>query len=563
MTGKVPGGRELFRFAVLADTHIEPERSEGPEPRSNARTRAVVRAINRRGYALALHLGDVVHPVPAAPEHEPAVEKAKEILSGLEPPLHLTAGNHDIGDKPIAWMPAKTVREEWTRRFGGRYGPSWSSFAHGGCRFVLLNAPLLNSGTALETEQKAWLEALLVRHAGERLFLFAHYPPYLLRPDERSHYDNIDEPARSWLLGLVECHRPEALFTAHVHNLFYDRIGNSEHYVAPSTSFVRRDYSELFRIAPEVEHEFGRNDEEKLGFFEVVISERGHKVSFRSAQDLHDSAPCPVGVELRHPWCEITELPFNPPTDALQRRKVRNDHPLWALWQLGIDRVRTPLQDVLSPRTHERMWIMHQRGSRFTVFTYGVPTLDGLPEAVDALELVLELDTLDQQLASVASLRQRCDAPILLAPLSTSQATSPGMPGLPQFVGQGFALATLDDVRRLFASPDVRAAFDGLCITLTLEEAPGRGIAAAADLARSLGLRVHLTLSLMPATPDQANLDDALICARILETRDAALAHRDVHVFLDTFMSIDRGYYVRGGLIDRRGNLTPAARVLL
>ena len=31
-----------------------------------------------------------------------------------------------------------------------------------------------------------------------RLFVFLHYPPFLLRPDEDEHYDNIAEPARGF-----------------------------------------------------------------------------------------------------------------------------------------------------------------------------------------------------------------------------------------------------------------------------------------------------------------------------------------------------------------------------
>ena len=39
---------------------------------------------------------------------------------------------------------------------------------------------------------------------GRRVFLFMHYPPYIHHPGERSSYDNIDEPGRSWMLAQMQ-----------------------------------------------------------------------------------------------------------------------------------------------------------------------------------------------------------------------------------------------------------------------------------------------------------------------------------------------------------------------
>ena len=80
------------------------------------------------------------------------------------------------------------------------------------------------------------------------IFLFSHYPLYVSNPNEPESYDNIDEPGRSWLIDLIETYNPEALFTAHVHNFWYDVIGETEYYIVPSTCFVRHDYSCLSLI---------------------------------------------------------------------------------------------------------------------------------------------------------------------------------------------------------------------------------------------------------------------------------------------------------------------------
>ena len=46
------------------------------------------------------------------------------------------------------------------------------------------------------------------------------------------------------------------------------------------------------------------------------------------------------------------------------------------------------------------------------------------------------------------------------------------------------------------------------------------------------------------------------------EAAIAKAAYPDVPMTLDTFMDIDRGYFARHGLVDRRNNPRPAATVL-
>ena len=560
-------GRRLFTFAVMADTHVEPEPDPAAPPRSNRRTRAAVERINRLRPAFTVHLGDLVHPEPSLPTAEAADAAVNGILARLDGPLHATPGNHDIGDKPLAWMPAKAVTQAWIDLYARRFQPPFQAFAHGGCRFLLLNAPALNSGCAAEAEQRAWFEAELAHGRSARTFLFTHYPPYLLEPDEESHYDNLDEPARSWLLGLLREHAVEAVFAGHVHNLFHDRFGATEIYVAPSTSFVRRDYSELFRADPA--SEFGRNDEDKLGFLRVDVHERGHRVSFvrTCGQGGADAAPDPgrsrLGVFLRHPWREVVELPYNPPTDELLRRRVRNDYPAWALWELGIGAVRIPLADLRDPAARARATALAERGHRFTAFSFGAPTAEAarlLREAAGAMatwEVILPPADV-----AVAAAGAGTGLATRLAPLSTSADSPSGGGGsLSHFVGQGFRLDGRDAIRAVFGRPEVREAFDGCVVRLAWADDPWGGIAAVAELGRSQGIGVTAVVDLSPATPDGDHRDDAALAARVAEASFAALAH-GVDVFLDTFMDVDRGYYVRHGLIDRRCNPRQAGRVV-
>ena len=156
-------------------------------------------------------------------------------------------------------------------------------------------------------------------------------------------------------------------------------------YVLPSVTSLRQDYAEFFRIEPA--DEYGRNDAPKLGFFLVDVHRARHVVQFvrthgetatASSSRLNFTvkrpASSPIGVHLRHPWAEEIELPYNAPSDELSRKRVRNDYPVLALWDLGIKKSPgTHIRSYGTARIRSRMLDMHALGLRFTVFTYGLP----------------------------------------------------------------------------------------------------------------------------------------------------------------------------------------------
>ena len=242
----------------------------------------------------------------------------------------------------------------------------------------------------MRSDRASGWSKIFPEHADSRLFLATRYPPYLLEPYEPDSYDNISLREREWLLGLVERYEVEALFFGHIHNFLYNRHRATHCYALPSTSFVRRDYAEMFRIVPDEQDEFGRNDRGRLGYFMVDVLDTGHAVrpistegafNDNSSECLHwTPGPHPaevprtvLGVHARHAWSEVVELPYNSPTDEFQRRVVRNDYPLHALWQMGVAKLRLPLSEFSTPESASRLAVLRAAGQRFTVFTAGLP----------------------------------------------------------------------------------------------------------------------------------------------------------------------------------------------
>ncbi|UCH57448.1 MAG: metallophosphoesterase, partial [Candidatus Bathyarchaeota archaeon] len=362
--------RPGFRYAVLSDTHIRPEGDESSSPwrvnlYTNDRARWVIDRINRSAPDFIVHMGDIVHPLPHLPTYGSAAESALSILSGLKAPCHCIPGNHDVGDKKNPTVPAYVVDDHGLDLYRKWFGPLYRSFDHGGVHFVLINAQALNSGLAHEDEHSKWLVADLEEKKGERIHMFSHYPPYILEPSEPSNYDNLDEPARSWLLKLLKRYGVEALFAGHAHQFFYQKHDTTDIYNVFSTSFVRQDYSEMFRVEAAEEH--GRNDAEKLGWCIVDVYEDTHVARmFRShghtlrkgekalpenpkvnAYHTNDGLASFLVVHLRHHWAEIIELPYNGPVDEFVRKRVRNDYTLLGLWECGIRKLRVPLRDLI------------------------------------------------------------------------------------------------------------------------------------------------------------------------------------------------------------------------
>lgn len=574
-----PLGRHLFGFAVIADTHLEAPGDDGTIARSNRRLAALIPALVRMQPAFMLHLGDVTHPLPElGSSADAALADAKRLLGELPMPLHVTPGNHDIGDKPLALMPAAGVRLDWIARFEANFGPDRRAFDHGPCRFVMIDAPLLNAGIAREKEQFTWLEREIAAARGKRIFVATHYPLYMFAPDERPNYDNVDDPARTRVLEMLREAGAEAVFTGHIHNLLYNRFGNTELYGLPSVAFVRRDFSELFRVEPLAE--WGREDPEKLGFFWVDVHEDGHVARFvrtHGALDEpqalsrpghpKDAAWSGLGVDLRHPWCEAVDFPFNPPVDAFGRKRVRDDYSLQALCDLGLRDLRIPLRDMLDHTTRARAADLVRLGFRFTGFVAGAPDraeselLAGIGDVLDALELIALPGEIDTLAADIAPLLAGRDTALRLTRLLPPDAGGARRAGKNAVV---FGYDAKDPEAALASARSLTGRIEraGVTFRLPLEDFDATTAARLSAFGRTHGLEIAVLLVWMAEDMAIARIHDDALPPLLAPVLDLAANHSELRLFLDSFMDMDRGYHVRHGLIDRRTNLRPAGRLL-
>ncbi len=585
-TPDLPAEQPLFTFAIVTDTHIRPPGGDDSSPfavngLANDRARYAIAAIARHKPEFTVHLGDMVHPLPHLPTYGPAADEALEIFAPLREQLRFVPGNHDVGDKPMVGAPADPADAKSTAIYEKYFGPAHYSFDHSGVHVVTINSSLVNTGNDLEAKQRAWLEADLEAHAGERTILFTHYPPHINDAGEPAHYDNYDQPGRAWLLDLVRKHQIEAVFSGHVHQFFFNRVGDTRLYCLPPTSFTRQDYSEVYQIGPAAE--YGRNDLGKFSYAMVDILAEGHRVRviptegrcLEAGDTLREPdpvaanpSPVPMVVHLRHAWARATDMPYNGPMEEFGRKRARNDYVLMRLLQMGIGAVRTPLSDLFDPEYGPRVHDFHAAGLRFTFFCGGVAGADAWQQCrdnadlIDAVEFVSSTADLSDIAEALADFDGSGGPPVHIGKFHSSAHEPKRGSKFAHSVSFGFKWEDRDELIAGLRKADKSASVSGVAFQVNLEDDLASRLTGIDAWAAGNDLKAVAAIRLANTNPAIANADDDAIAKRLAEVLDIAHALDNTSLQLDTFADIDRGYHPRNGLVDGRTNFRAAGRYL-
>ncbi|MGI9514543.1 MAG: metallophosphoesterase family protein [Anderseniella sp.] len=574
-------GKTDFTFGIITDTHILPSQGDDSSPYAvndlaNERARYACALLAAHSPDFTIHLGDMVHTLPHLPTYRDACHEAHSIFESLKPNLHYVAGNHDIGDKPMVASPAGGVDQQSENGYSKHFGESWYGFQHGDCVFFVLNSSLVNTGTERETTQRRWFEQELRAHSGKRLFVCSHYPPFINQPDEPAHYDNYEEPGRKWLLDLMNEHRVEAVFSGHVHQFFYNCYGYTKLYCLPPTSFTRQDYSELYRTRPEPE--FGRDDRGKFSVALIHVNSDRHRLEIIPTDGKRASEDYPainvpksaiphsnLAVHLRHAWYEANDLPFNGPMEEFSRKRARNDYTLMRLWQMGILRVRTPLDDLVDPVGRRRMLDWAASGMAFTLVTASAP--DDIPWqllfesrlVVAEIEFATRREGLEQLLSGLGEYAKRVPARLNVTKIHTSADEKRVGSKFAHNVSSGFLPDEADEVLELAS---LEGDISSVVYQINIDDDLDRIIHHLIGVHKGSGVDPAFNIRFATRSPALANFDDDIIERRVASALVLARKFSDLEFQFDTFMDIDRGYSPRNGLIDRSSNFRSAGRIL-
>ncbi len=568
----------LFSFAIVADTHLTQEENLSFESgdtygsKLSATYGDLIARVNAMNPAFVVHLGDITDPVPVSPDFVDAAQLFHGASDVFDVPYYLVPGNHDIGEKIHPALPKIDDTVSITKRaidqYEQHFGQQRYSFEHGGCLFLVINTMLINSGLADEQEQWDWLEKVLSDNAGKRMFVFAHYPLYLSARNEPDFYDNIDEPGRSDLIALLAQYTVEGYYAGHVHNFFYNNLNGMHQFVLPSTGIIRTDYMEFFRTTPT--REMGRFDPAKLGFFWVdVYADRHVPYMIRAGDDLpyrtHSWAAAgpSVALDLRMPWCDEADIPSAWGLEIFERKAVRNDYPLAAIWEMGVADLRIPVSDLLDPRISGRVRELAALGHRFTVVMMGLPNVErraALTEhsaGIKAIEVVALFDQWPEFADRLRKMRQESDFEIYL------HAVRPEVEGWTTHHGMHADLT--DEVERVLHLACMPESVDGFVFGIRRETTPFDGYTAVRQCLAGTDYKPLLHVPCVQmfwarASSDLTARTDEL--ARVAETALLARAYPDLSFVIDNFVELDRGYCICRGLVDRLYNPKDGSRVV-
>jgi predicted phosphodiesterase len=560
-----------FEFVVISDTHYMLDMGNQPlefesRRKQTQRSEIALQQVAALNPAFVIHLGDLVQEYPASPSFEQAIAEARAQLNrcGIAP--HLVAGNHDVGDKTDATMPTHPASAKSLAFYHEQFGPSWYSFNHNACHFIVLNSQILNADLPETQAQWNWFESDLQAHKNQRNFLFFHLPIYLNHLNEPGlgHYDNINPPDRERLHNLITTHNIELVLAGHVHYPFYDRIGTSRYLIAPSPAFTRPGFGHLFASAPPPER--GRDDTDKLGFYLMRVFPDRTDAHFIRTHGAQKQSPhqhlvtnisaslskSPIALTLSHPITPTGEVPLAYPSAV--RTTVRNDLHFLSAIELGATSVRFPWRDLLNPFLRTRLEMLKSEGIDLTA-TFLEPRIGALPELIQShTDLIqtweIQLPGITIPSPEVCNTLKQCgnDAELALCPIISNESV-PGKQHLRTRIG--YKAEELAQLNTTLQAQDIQLR-RVLC-RVPPNESPW-------DTVQSLQTHTHIShIDLSVELYTQNNVENA---ARIAEACFAIALLPASKLFISPYNDLDRTMDAIYGLLDTLCNPRPAFHTL-
>jgi predicted phosphodiesterase len=231
----------LATFAIVTDTHFNAP-DDGGEHIFTQRAKQTLAEAQAAGADFIVHLGDILNHFPTDPRWPAAVKLAREQFAASRMPVYAVPGNHDVGQKPSLTTPetaANRVRQAWLDLFRQQFREDYHVVDRAGCRVILLNSLLFNTGLPAERAQWDRLRGDLDGARGMKIVLGFHMPLFWCRQDDPGpgNYHLVDEPVRGQLLELIRQYKVRAVFTGHTHQPVVNAWSEALLLSVPSTSF--------------------------------------------------------------------------------------------------------------------------------------------------------------------------------------------------------------------------------------------------------------------------------------------------------------------------------------
>jgi 3',5'-cyclic AMP phosphodiesterase CpdA len=218
----------MTRITQISDTHLSRRK-----PHFVANWNALVGWIKEQRPSLIVHSGDVT--VDGA-DDEDDLSYCAEILTGIDAPMLVVPGNHDVGEPKHPYQPVGGQRlERWRRHFGpDRWVhdlPNW--------RLIGFNSMILGSELADEEGQYRFVEESMATAGGRRVAWFCHQPLFINGFDDGDNgYWSAKPDPRSRYRALTQRFDVALVASGHIHRSRDMVVDGIQFVWCPSTAFV-------------------------------------------------------------------------------------------------------------------------------------------------------------------------------------------------------------------------------------------------------------------------------------------------------------------------------------
>ncbi|MCU1481779.1 MAG: hypothetical protein JWQ19_2565 [Subtercola sp.] len=223
-----------MKIIQLSDTHISQLGGATAENLTK-----FITLINDIDPTLVVHSGDIAI---LDPDNRGDRAFAHELLQGIQAPLRVIPGNHDVGERPENAWAGLVVTPERLNAFTSTFGPDHWLELVGEWAVIGLNSEIMGSGLPEEHAQWVWLETVVAQVGDRPALVFTHKPVFNPYPQLTEHNIAIPEESRRRLLDVLAGVRLTGFGSGHLHEyaVSTQHIGDAEAVVvsAPATGFA-------------------------------------------------------------------------------------------------------------------------------------------------------------------------------------------------------------------------------------------------------------------------------------------------------------------------------------
>lgn len=220
-----------MKIAHISDTHLSDRHGFFVE-----NFLRVVDAVNDWAPDLVIHTGDL--SINGA-DRERDLTYSMEMMGRFEAPVRVIPGNHDLGEEPGFMQLDQPTTVDRLAQYERAVGPDRWAFDAGNWRLIGINAQVLGTGLARETDQAAWLESELAAHRNRAIGIFTHKPLFFPREVDAGTPRSIFLPrgVRARMFSLISRSGVRFVASGHLHKFLDIGAGGVRWLWAPATAY--------------------------------------------------------------------------------------------------------------------------------------------------------------------------------------------------------------------------------------------------------------------------------------------------------------------------------------